>query len=276
MNGQTVNVLILSILFLSATAGSRPIYVENHSFEIPEIDPEEIDPPALPYAAFWIELDVDTDPRFGGRNTGVFHNTEPNSPAGDYIINVDGNQLAFLGGQTGNAFLQELTAAYQVGKRYRLQVDVCPSKEYPPKTTIPMDTLVLALYDPNSADPNDLVTSVVYATDLVANKLRTFSVHLPPVKPDDSWAGETIGIAFRAVGTANQGVGPFWDLDNVRLTEYLFVPDFNDDSLVNLIDFSRISAEWLSCTNTTADLTGDGCVDIEDLIEFAEFWLDNN
>jgi len=39
------------------------------------------------------------------------------------------------------------------------------------------------------------------------------------VQAGDAWAGKAIGIALRAVGQP----GGFWDLDNVRLIE--FVPD---------------------------------------------------
>lgn len=268
---------IVTVWFLvGLSAQGGPIQILNYSFEIPEIDPITNPMMAVPVVPYWIELDVDTDPLYGGRNTGVFRNTEPNSPAGDHIVNADGNQLAFLGGQTGNAFLQELTAVYQPGKSYRLKVDVCPSTRYPPKTTIPMDTLVVALYDPNSADPNDLVTTVVYADEIISNELRTFSVYLPPVQPDDSWAGETIGIALRAVGTAgtiDSGIGPYWDLDNVRLTEYSRVPEFTEDSFVDFRDLGAMAADWLSCDNPQTDVTGEGCVDLEDLLSLTDFWL---
>ena len=80
---------------------------------------------------------------------------------------------------------------------------------------------------------------------------------------------KNIGIAIRGTGTA----GGFWDIDNVRLIEYPCTPEFTDDSFVNLEDFSKMAAEWQSCTEPETDVTGDGCVNMEDLLILIEYWL---
>jgi hypothetical protein len=256
---------VLTTVFLAVfSAQGGPITIANYSFEIPALDPNDF--PAVPVAPFWIELDL--DPLYSS-NTGVFRNQPPGSPAGDHIVNADGNQLAFLSSQTGNAFLQDLPAVFQPGYSYRMRVDVCPSTRYPPHTTEPMDLLTLGFYA--GTDPNDFITSTVPATEMVNNLLKTFSLVLPVVQPGDPWAGEPIGISIRAAGAP----GAYWDVDNVRLTEFSPVPEFTNDSFVNLEDLAAMAAEWLSCTAVLTDVTGDNCADVEDLVILSEYWLQN-
>jgi hypothetical protein len=210
----------------------------------------------------WIEVDLDTE---YSTNTGIFRNPPPDSPNGDHIVNADGNQLAFLGSQSGNGFLQYLNAAYQTGKSYRLSVEVCPSVMFPPS---PNNQLILSLCYINDANSVDIQTSPVPSMELTINVLKTFSVTMP-VQSGDAWVGKNIGIAIRADGVP----GGYWDIDNVRLVEFQTLPDFTGDSFVNYQDFAVMASEWLSCTDVTTDLTGDGCVDIEDLLILAEHWL---
>jgi hypothetical protein len=255
---------VLTALFLFiAAAHSGQIPIANNSFEIPAIDPIENPFLAVPYAPSWTEMDLDTE---YSTNTGIFRNPPPDSPYGDYIVNADGNQLAFLGSQSGNGFLQDLGATYQTGKSYRLTVEVCPSVRFPPS---PGNQLILSLYYINDANSVDIQTSPVPSTELIVNVLKTFSVTMPAVQSGDAWVGKNIGIAIRADGLP----GGYWDLDNVRLMEFQTLPDFTNDSFVNLQDFAVMAPEWLSCTDVATDLTGDGCVDTEDLLILAEHWL---
>lgn len=245
-------------------AQSGQIPIANNSFEIPAIGPNDF--PALPIAPLWTEVDLDTE---YSTNTGTFRNPPPDSPYGDYIVNADGNQLAFLGSQSGNGFLQETNSTYQTGKSYRLMVEVCPSVRYTPSGPDPNNKLVLSLYYVNDANSVDIQTSPVPSTELTTNVLKTFSVTMPAVQSGDAWVGKNIGIAIRADGVP----GGYWDLDNVRLTEFQTMPDFTGDSFVNLQDFTVMASEWLSCTEAEADMTGDGCVDTEDLLILAKYWL---
>ena len=94
---------------------------------------------------------------------------------------------------------------------------------------------------------------------------------MPTVQAEEPWAGESIGIAIRATGP----MGGFWDLDNVRVTEYPLVPNFDDAPIVNLADFAIMALDWLYCDEPITDVTGEGCVDQEDLLILMEYWLDN-
>jgi hypothetical protein len=101
--------------------------------------------------------------------------------------------------------------------------------------------------------------------------MRDFSFTLPVVEADDPWAGKSIGFAIRPSGP---GYG-YWDLDNVRLYELPLSPDFTGDHFVNLEDVSKIASDWLSCSQVSSDLTGEGCVTEEDLLILMESWLDD-
>ncbi len=260
MSLRTLTVFsMMSVLFLSVSVQAGSIPVANHSFESPLVPVAE--PYALPYAPGWIELDNDAD---YSANTGVFLNVTG-------IANTDANQLAFLGGELGNALLQELLTTYQVGRSYRMTVGICVSAQYPPPDP---NGLQLAFYYQEPNDPN--VMDIVSATTLppsqfTSDTLEYNSLYLPTVEAGDAWAGKTIGIAIRAMGP----MGGYWDLDNVRVTEYLFVPEFSGDSFVNLADFAMMAADWLSCDEPLTDVTGEGCVNETDLLILMEFWLDN-
>ena len=255
----------MAIFLFMGTAQSGQIPIANNSFEIPFIDPNDF--PAIPVAPLWTEMDVDTE---YSTNTGIFRNSPPDSPY-DHIVNADANQLAFLGSGSGNGFLQDPNATYQTGKSYKLSVEVCPSVRYHPSVPDPNNKLTLSLYYLNGANAVDIQTSPVPSTELTVNVLKTFSVTMPDVQAGDPWAGKNIGIAILAEGLP----GGYWDLDNVRLMEFQTIPEFTDDSFVNLQDFAVMASEWLSCTEVTADLTGDGCVDVEDLLILAKYWLDH-
>ncbi len=198
-------------------APGASILIENASFEFPVIDPLLNLFGADPNVDNWTEIDIDT---LGSQNTGVFVNTEPNNinffGNHDHIFNADGNQMAFLGSEAGNAFEQDLSATYNIGCDYHLTVAVGTSFMFPPSTEEPIDYLELALYYRDGNEPADIVSLMIPAND--PNQwLKDFSLYLPIVSSDDPWAGKNIGIAIRAAGKA----GGFWDLDNVRLEELL-------------------------------------------------------
>ena len=187
------------------------IPIENASFEAPVVDPNAF--PAWPYIDGWTEIDV--DPEGFSRNTGVFPNPEPNSF--DHIVNADGNQLAYLFSEAGNALEQDLLAAYQVGSDYELTVAVGISSRRPPSTLEPVGTLELALYYHDGNELMDIVSETIEATGFSPTQLQDFSLYLPAVLSDDAWANKTIGVAIRATGVP----GGVWVLDNVRLAESL-------------------------------------------------------
>ncbi|MGB2865685.1 MAG: hypothetical protein WBC05_20305 [Sedimentisphaerales bacterium] len=191
------------------------IPIENASFEAPVVDPNAF--PAWPYIDGWTEIDV--DPEGLSRNTGVFPNTEPNSF--DHIVNADGNQLAYLFSEAGNALEQYLSATYKARCDYRLTIAVGISSRRPPSILEPVGTLELALYCHDGNELMNIVSETIEATDFTPTQLQDFSLYLPTVLSDDAWADKTIGVAIRATGVP----GGVWILDNVRLIESLPDPD---------------------------------------------------
>ncbi|MBN1360582.1 MAG: hypothetical protein JW993_08320 [Sedimentisphaerales bacterium] len=203
-----LSVLVLMGSLAAADARSAPIVIENASFESPTVDPNAF--PAWPVVDGWMEADVD---ELGSTNTGVFANTPPGSP--DRLENADGNQLAFLGSQEGNALAQDVNAVYEVGCDYRLAVSVGVSGRFSPSAVEPVDMIEIVLYYVDGPNSVDIVSQSVEATGLSSTVLRDFSVRLPVVDANDPWVGKPVGIAIRAAGLA----GGFWDLDNVRLED---------------------------------------------------------
>jgi len=184
--------------------------VENASFEAPAVDPTAF--PAVPVVDGWTESDLDV---VGSSNTGVFANTAADSP--DHVVNADGQQLAFLGSEQGNALEQDLAALYRAGCAYRFTVGVGVSALFPPSGEAPADALELLFYYRDANEPVGIVQQAVPALGQSSTQLQDFSVFLPSVQAGDPWAGQPVGIAIRAAGAA----GGFWDLDHVRVAELL-------------------------------------------------------
>jgi len=240
--------------WLANPAWSASIHIENASFEAPVVDPDGF--PALPFVDQWTEIDLDT---LSSSNTGVFGNTPAGNP--DHIVNADGNQLAFLGSQVGNALEQDLTATYKSGCDYRLTVAVGVSSQFPPSSIEPIDALELVLFYRDGNDVMDIVSRTVEATGLSSTHLKDFSLHLPKVKSGDAWAGKAIGVSLRAAGMP----GGFWDLDNVRLIESLpvsiqienasFEAPFVDPNAFPALPFVEA---WIETDNDTQGSTNTG------------------
>jgi hypothetical protein len=203
-----LSMLLALPLWAAAPEVSVPIPVENASFEAPVVDPNGFG--AWPFMDGWLELDLDA---VASSNTGVFANTPLGSP--DRLVNADGQQLAFLGSQQGNALEQDLRTVYRVGCDYQLTAAVGVSSRFPPSAAVPADTLELVLYYLDGNQPVDIVHQAVEPNGLSSTQLQDFSVSLATVRPGDAWVGKTIGVAIRAAGQA----GGFWDLDNIRLVE---------------------------------------------------------
>ncbi len=248
-----LSVLVIVGSWAAAPVRSALIPIENASFEAPVVDPNGFS--AVPYVDQWTEIDLDT---LNSTNTGVFANPPVGSP--DRLVNADGNQLAFLGSQAGNALEQDLAAAYKAGCDYRLTVAVGVSGLFPPSSAEPVDTFELVLFYHDGNDVVDIVRQAVEATGLSSTQLTDVSLYLPRVQPDDAWAGMAIGVALRATGMP----GGFWDLDHVRLIESLPVSipienasfeapvvDPNGFSAVPFVDkWTEIDLDTLSSTNT--------------------------
>jgi hypothetical protein len=258
MNMRKMTALfMISLAFLFMSAQADPIPVANYSFEFPVTEY------AIPIVSLWRDIDLDED---YSSFTGTFKNTSAGSD--DHVWNADGDQLGLLNDLAGNALEQEFAATYEVGKSYQLTVGVCTSKNStPPAGT----SLELAFYYISNGQFSDIVTAPVSIEGLTSTFLEDFSLILETVEAGNPWAGKNIGIAIRSTGSS----GGYWDLDNFRLVELPLSPDFTGDGFVKLDDFAEIALDWLSCSQVTADLTGEGCVNEADLLILMEHWLGN-
>lgn len=221
--------LILIVLISLCTAdlarSESVIPVENASFESPVVDPNISS--TLSDVNEWIEIDNDTT---GSIYTGVLANTIGGN--WEYVNNANGNQLAFLGSELGNALEQELTATYKADCDYQLTVGLCVVIQ----EVFPTSTVELALYYLDGNDLVDIVSRTIEPMGLTSTQLEDFSLYLPMVDPNDPWVGKNIGLAVRATGTR----GGFWLMDNVRLIESPIIPVLVKNASFELPELSEI------------------------------------
>ncbi|MCP4454190.1 MAG: hypothetical protein GY809_22235 [Planctomycetes bacterium] len=198
--------MVFVALSLWASSGwSALLVIENPSFESPHVDANAFQ--ALASVDQWIETDNDTE---NSANTGVFPNPDISSPG--HLANADGDQLAFLGSEQGNAIEQVLTDQFQSERAYRLTVSVGVSSMFPPSE---LNALELALYYVDGNEPVDIAVESVPAAGASSSELVDVSLTLPVVRADHAWAGQAMGIAIRSAGPASG----FWDVDHVRVEE---------------------------------------------------------
>ncbi len=161
---------------------------------------------------------------------GVFLNTPPDKP--DHIANVEGAQAAFLFAVPQAALHQDhlsppegtLDVAFEPGHSYRLTVGVVGGGG----GMKPGVTLELALYYRDAAGLPVTVasTTVTHDTSLFPNTSRfvDFSVVVHTVRRSDAWAGKPLGIRIASTVTPELA-GGYWDVDAVRLTREIVVPN---------------------------------------------------
>ncbi|HEY7117305.1 MAG TPA: PEP-CTERM sorting domain-containing protein [Tepidisphaeraceae bacterium] len=201
---------------VAGTASAQSVPIPNNSFESPTVTFEQ---QASPFVDDW----TNTGPVLSGGvnlNAGIF----PNSPEGQpgHIDNPDGNQIAYIGTQTGNELSQVLTSTYQAGKAYALKVAVAKSLFFPPapSTANPtgLDNLRLELFYVDGSNVRQPVTLLDIPND-IANGLRDdhlkdFVTTSPILAAADPAVGKSIGVLLTTVGDA----GGFFDMDNVTVT----------------------------------------------------------
>jgi hypothetical protein len=243
-------------LFIASVHGDA-ISVANHSFEEPATEY------VTPIVSGWDEIDTDPD----SQDTGAFLNL----PGDAYIVNADANQVAYLVAESGNAFQQQLSQVYQIGKSYQLTMGVGISFYAPPQN--PNDPLELAFYyfNDETQQNQDIAVLLVPFERRSSTFLDEFTVNLPTVQSGYDWAGKNIGIAIRGRGTA----AGTWIIDNVRVEENPSTPNFTDDSIINLADYAKMASEWYLCGELLTDVTGEGCVNEADFLILIEYWLEN-
>jgi hypothetical protein len=235
--GAALAAIASTVLFVAAATplcAQTSIPVPNGSFESPETDfaVPQVDSWEMTPQPLWYDEGV-----FGGpwsQLTGVFLNT--NFSGGPIIENLDGLQAAFLFsvpevglfqdhvsvGGTNSTPSNEFDAIYEVGKAYRLTVGLTTSSD-PGYSLMEGETLQLSFYYRDGASNRVTLASrtVTYSTNVFTNpfQLLDYDLTIPTVEAADAWAGKHIGIEFvSTVVTPNFTV---WDLDNVRLIEFV-------------------------------------------------------
>lgn len=214
-----------------ATLEAATIVVPNGSFESPSttfvdthIDSWQKDPKPDWYAESggytWDEL------------TGVFMNTSVTSA--DHIDNCDGNQAMWMFAVPQVGVFQDynstdwahtipthdFNAVFAVGKSYHLIIGVIGGGG----GMVPGASLEVSLYyrDASSNMATVAAINITNSPAIFSNNthLIDFNLDVAPVRPDQAWAGQNIGIHMLSTVSSNLE-GGYWDLDNVRLSSVL-------------------------------------------------------
>ncbi len=232
--------LWLAAMAAVAAAGAAPlragnIYVPNYLFELPNIGTNS--PYAAPVLEDWEETPqpVWYNPtNFGGSPwsylVGTFYNlpdyTNSTGTNTSFIYNCNGTQAAFLFAVPQVGIGQQLSATYNVGKCYTMTVGVIGGSGGMPEGS----TLDLIFFYIDGAGNTNVIGDTTITNTALAfpndTNLVDFHVELPGVQAANAWAGKNIGLEILATpDLANSG--GYWDVDNVRLVEGIYVPNFS-------------------------------------------------
>jgi hypothetical protein len=250
--------LLLVALCLAWTASTASLlagnlYVPNASFE--SVATQFADPRVDSWQKAAQPPGFNTNVFGGWENlVGVFANSAATNA--EHIGNALGNQSAFLFSYPQASLFQDydsvdwsnaapshaFNSKFAVGKSYTLTVGVTSSSEEPLASGA---TLLLSLYyrDASSNQVTVAATTVTYQTNVFTNltRLIDFQVKVPMVKPADAWAGQNIGIEIQSTAAPNL-IGGVWDLDNVRLTENIGIPNASFESVATQLADPRLDS----------------------------------
>ncbi len=237
----------------TTTANAATIYVPNASFESPETTfayPQVNDWQKAP-KPFWFQ---ETPEAQWGQTIGVFLNRPPEEAS--HIDNVQGSQAVFLFALPSAALFQDSTtiggtntaptgafdAKFEVGKAYHLTVGVLGGGGGMTNGA----TLELSLYYRDAAS-NMVSVAATTVTNSTASfptntHLTDYVVSIPAVKSSDAWAGKNIGIQILSNNGFDQ-IGGYWDLDNVRLTDEIPVPNGSFESPETTFAYPQVN-DW--------------------------------
>ena len=223
---------LITLLALADGLRAGAIYVPNGSFELPFVSDAEVEATNM--------ISWETFPPQSDGAIGVFVNDPAytNDVPNDYIYNCDGNQVAYIFNDPGLALFQDyqavdstgtpsqaFSANYEAGKSYRLVTGFIANTNF---GELPGSTLQMSFYYRDSESNMVTITSadVVYDPSVFTNitNLVDFELDLPGVQATDPWAGQHIGVEFLCTSATNLA-GGFWDLDNVRLTSSIYIPN---------------------------------------------------
>ena len=230
--------ILIGGIALTGTLQAAQLFVPNGSFETPVITNVDIrtdfwqDQPQSPFF----------DPsQFGGQPwetlMGRFANTD--SGSFDHLENINGTQAAYIFTFPGAGLLQDFSsvdwtgttnhtfnATFEVGRSYHLTAGLTSSSNEPLTNGA---SIQMSLYYRGATNQLVVVagTNIVFDTKVFTNLLRfvDFTLDLPTVRPIDPWAGHNIGIQFISTTFDPNLITGVWDLDNVRLSSTIVVPN---------------------------------------------------
>jgi len=229
---------LVAAIALTASVHAGVLYVPNGSFETPattnvdiRIDSWQVNP----QSPFF-------DPnQFGGQPwvtlMGRFANTDPGNF--DHIDNLDGTQAAYIFTFPGAGFFQDFSSidwtgnpnhafnpSYEVGHAYHLTTAFTSSSNQPLTNGASIE---MSLYYRDVSNQVVIVaaTNIVFDSKIFANlaHLIDFTLDVPTVRATNAWAGRNIGIQFISTTFDPNLVTGVWDVDNVRLTSTIPIPN---------------------------------------------------
>lgn len=152
--------------------------------------------------------------------SGVFSNnsTAPGDPA--HFTNAVGDQLAFIGTQSGNEMTQTIPGAYfESGSRYTLSAGIAVSNTLMPP---PTDAVRIALFYLDTSQNRQIVasTDIVNSPEnaLSTNLVKYFTAATPVLREDDPALGMPINIELTTIGAS----GRYFDLENVTVDQQAY------------------------------------------------------
>ncbi|MCX6905070.1 MAG: hypothetical protein NTW03_16640 [Verrucomicrobia bacterium] len=248
LGARQSNVVAVCLMVLAALTGplqAGTVYVPNGSFE------SQVAPPMYPYVTTLIDswqkapkpvwFDEAAFGLYWDQTAGLFQNTPPGYP--NHIDNLDGNQGLYLLVFPQVALFQDnnsidwnhttpthaFDAQFEVGKSYQLTIGAIGGGGGMTNGV----TLELSLYYRDAASNKVVVasTSITNTSAIFSNMTHfiDFQVRVPAVKASDAWAGKNIGVQLLSTASPELA-GGYWDLDNVRLTQTIEIPNGSFES----------------------------------------------
>lgn len=250
--GPRAGALLLAIFAASSGVNAGTVYIPNASFESPETTF------AYPQVNLWQKTPkpgwfVETPEQQWEQTIGVFLNRPVEEAT--HIDNIEGNQAVFLFalptaglfqdynsiGGTNTVPAHDFAATFEPGKAYHLNVGVLGGGGGMTNGA----TLELSLY---YRDANSNIVTVAAAT--VTNTAATFptnthltdyTVSIPAVRTSDPWVGKHIGVQILSTIGFDK-IGGYWDLDNVRLTDEIPVPNGSFESPETTFAYPQVNS----------------------------------
>jgi hypothetical protein len=234
--------LISGLLGIGAASHAGNVYVPNRSFELLPV------PDASPYASPVLDS-WEKSPQPAWYDPSQNYNTPWSYLMGEfyndvndgaYIDNCDGNQCAFIFAVPGTAIFQDYNSfsEYQPGPTHAFNAQFNVGRSYDLTVGVigggggmnPGATLELSLYylDASNQPVTVAATTITNSAALFPTNTHfvDFHLHVPTVHAGDAWAGKNIGIQIAST-VGFDIAGGYWDVDNVRLTEGIDIPNFS-------------------------------------------------